>query len=42
MRGYMRMKGTSMSNFEIGLSLVLTGMALSALLTALYVMVFML
>lgn len=31
-----------MSMFEIGLSLVLTGMALGALLTALYVMVFML
>lgn len=31
-----------MSNFEIGCSLVLTGMAMSALLMALYVMVFML
>ena len=31
-----------MSNFEIGCSLVLTGMAMTALLMALYVMVFML
>lgn len=31
-----------MSRFEIGCSLILTGMAMSALLMALYVMVFML
>ena len=31
-----------MTRFEIGCSLVLTGMAMSALLMALYVMVFML
>ena len=31
-----------MSNFEIGCSLVLTGMAMTALLMAVYVMVFML
>jgi hypothetical protein len=31
-----------MSNFEIGCSLVLTGMAMSALLGAVYMMVFVL